>query len=344
MPTLNQTIDKGSMTVSAIIADFRDERFFVDESFQRRLVWTEKQRVRLIETVLMGYPIPEIYLHRQSPDDDAEGLTRHSIVDGQQRIKCLSQFMANEFPIHRKHLDEINQQSEFSDKRWEDLSKEHRDAIREYSIQHRTIPSDVSLEDIRVVFKRLNETDKSLNPQEIRHAEFDGEFIKAAEDLANLPIWRKYEVFNDNNIRRMADVEFTTSLLTVLRQGLVTDTTKAVNMMYDLFNDQYEDAAKDRSEVEKRLDFIEQVFSHEDTVSNFFSKPVHLFTVFHLVPEVMGAMTAEDLASRLRDFVGLYEAQDEGGIFDEYRSGAIQRTRSKTSRELRSNALRKFLI
>lgn len=344
MPTLNQLMEKGSMTVSAIVADFRHEKYFVDESFQRRLVWTERQKIRLIETIMMGYPIPEIYLHRQLPDEDADGLIRHSIVDGQQRIKCLSQFMANEFSLSAIHLDPENALADYAGKTWEELTLNLKNCVREYSVEHRTIPSEVTVDRIRVIFIRLNETDKSLNPQEIRHAEFDGEFIKVAETLANLPIWRKYGVFTDANIRRMVDVEFTTSLLSVLRNGIATDTTKAINELYDLFNDVYEYADMDRTEVERRLTVIDEILASEGFVRDFFSKPVHLFTLFYLVPEFEENLNREDLVARLNQFVVGYQGDAQAEIFERYRAGSIQRTRSKLSRELRSDALREFTL
>ena len=344
MPTLNQLMDKGSLTISEIVADFRADKFFVDESFQRRLVWTEKQKVRLIETVMMGYPIPEIYLHRQPPDENEDGLIRHSIVDGQQRVKCLSQFMANEYPVHAKYLDEENKGENYSGLFWGDFSPELKNRVREYSIQHRIIPSDVSLERIRVIFRRLNETDKSLNPQEIRHAEFDGEFIKVAETLANLPFWRKHGVFTDNNIRRMTDVEFTTSLLSLLKNGIVTDSTKATNELYDLFNDKYEDSEKDTKEVKERLNLIDQILDFDSDVSDMFSKPVHLFTLFHLMPDFKSAFDNSEIAKRLGEFVEGYESEKAAEIFENYRSGSIQRTRSKLSRELRRDALKEFVL
>lgn len=332
------------MTVSAIVADFRDEKFFVDESFQRKLVWTEKQRIRLIETIMMGYPIPEIYLHRQHPDEEADGLIRHSIVDGQQRIKCLSQFMANEFTLSPQHLDAENAGAGFAGLCWEEFTPELKNSLREYAVEHRTIPSDVTLDRIRVIFKRLNETDKSLNPQEIRHAEFDGEFIKVAESLANLPFWRKYDVFTDTNIRRMADVEFTTSLLSLIRNGLATDSVKAINELYDLFNDVYEEAEIDRLEIEHRLSVIDKILSSEGLVRDFFSKPVHLFTLFHTLPDFEEKFDLAGLVGRLNAFVMGYEEGGQNELFDRYRAGSIQRTRSKLSRELRSDSLREFVL
>ncbi len=57
----------------------------------------------------------------------------------------------------------------------------------------RTIPSDVNRDGITMLFKRLNETDKSLNPQEIRNAEFNGLFLQVSEEVANNKILQSWD-------------------------------------------------------------------------------------------------------------------------------------------------------
>lgn len=64
--------------------------------FQRNPVWTERQKSYLIDSILNGYPIPELYLQEKiSPD----GRTKYIIVDGQQRIRSVLGFIAEEFEI-----------------------------------------------------------------------------------------------------------------------------------------------------------------------------------------------------------------------------------------------------
>ncbi len=341
--TINELVHAGPVTVTELVQNFRDGKYYVDNSFQRRLVWTEKQKIRLIETILIGYPIPEIYLHQQPPDIETHQI-RHSIVDGQQRINCLVQFISNEFVLGARHLDAENQDSDFANLDWTALSAERKNKILSYSLNARRVPQTVTLDEIRMVFKRLNETDRSLNPQEIRHAEFDGEFIKVAEEIANWPFWRKFDVFTDTNIRRMADVEFATSLLSLIKNGISSDTTASINELYDLFNDSYDDAEADKNEISSRLTAIETILDNQPELKSFFSKTVHLYTLFDLIPTIAGSDAHEDAIAKLCLFVEGYEGGIESQVFARYRSGAIQRTRSKLSRELRRDALREFVL
>ena len=58
--------------------------------YQRKPVWAGRQKCRLIETILMNLPIPEIFIQQST---SAEGETTYAIVDGQQRIRTVLQFI-----------------------------------------------------------------------------------------------------------------------------------------------------------------------------------------------------------------------------------------------------------
>ncbi|MEG3150734.1 DUF262 domain-containing protein [Sphingomonas sp. ZT3P38] len=339
--SLNSLIQSTRPTITDIVSNFKNKQYFVDNSFQRRLVWTEKQKVRLIESVLLGFPMPEIYLWQQHADPDT-GNRRHSIVDGQQRITSLAQFISNEWLLKESYLDDSSRALDFSGKFWKDLSNDRKQAIWNYVISIRNIPDTVTEIQVRDIFKRLNETDKSLNPQELRHAEFNGLFIKTAETLADLPLWRDWGVFTDGQIRRMRDIELTSSLLIYLRRGIVEETSLLINDVYDMYNDVYESSTEDISFVKGFMDFCrDRVFTNL-TVKSMFSKPVHIYSLFCAYSTLKLTKDGLDkLVARLPPFVSAYE--NDTGVADpdleKYRVGAASRTRSKASRDRRADGL-----
>lgn len=340
--SVNSHITQSQFSALHIIEHFSDERYFVDDSFQRRLVWGDKQKVKLIETILMGYPIPEIYLHAQ-PIDPGDPKQRHSVVDGQQRMSCLEQFTNDEWALEGRYLESVNRATEYANKKYSQLDSKIKSHILQYIFHTRIIDSDVDITDVKKVFKRINETDRSLNLQEIRHAEFDGKFIGLAEELANNSFWQEYHVFTLNGIRRMVDVEFTTSLLIYLRLGITTDTSAIVNRMYDTFNDSYPERASDKKLVTERLVKISKVFKKSGEVEKLFSLPVHFYTLFTSMDVVGHARSITWYAEHLAEFARQYSRGKSSKLFDSYRKGAEQRTRSKTSRDLRGDALNTFL-
>lgn len=337
--TLNQVIQPGRPTVTELLENLRNEAFFVDDSFQRRLVWTERQKARLIQTVLMGYPMPEIYLWQQ-PANPESGKQKHSIVDGQQRLTTLLQFTANEWALQAKYLDEVVGWDVYRDKLWKDLDAGSKKSFWEYVVNVRTIPSDVSADQITDVFKRLNETDKSLNPQELRNAEFNGEFIKAAAAITDLPEFEQLQVFRDSQVRRMADIEFTSGLLMFLRKGLVEENTKSINEIYDLYNDEYQEAADDVATVKAFLKRALEDYLKTVETRKFFTRPIHLFTLF-CVDQILREQSIETdlIQAGLDEFVKVYQSGQDNAYTEAYREGASSRTRSRSSRNARIKAL-----
>lgn len=342
MASPNEIIQSGRSSIAKLVKSFHKGAYFVDESFQRRLVWGQKQKVRLIETVLIGYPIPEIYIHRQATDTKT-GTEKFSIVDGQQRISTFAQFVAGEWPLKSSYLDPENRASTFSDKHWDDLGDDEKSIIYDYMMNVREIPASIKTEEIRKIFKRLNETDRSLNPQEIRHAQFTGKFIEFAEKLADEEFWSEWDIFTERQIRRMADVEFTTSLISYLKNGIITDSSATVNKLYDLYNETYPGMRADQRKFRELLAKVEYLFEGKEEIADFFSKTVHLYTLFVILDQHDFTPNKSQMVNKLAEFIAKNDLNPKPALIAEYRKGSEQRTRSKVSREIRHEALLKFL-
>ncbi|MCD7929964.1 MAG: DUF262 domain-containing protein [Tannerellaceae bacterium] len=75
-----------------ILDDFKTGALIVDDSYQRRSIWLERDKIRLIETILLELIIPEVYFWDAETDPDT-GKTITHIVDGQQRINAIIEFI-----------------------------------------------------------------------------------------------------------------------------------------------------------------------------------------------------------------------------------------------------------
>lgn len=340
---LNEVIQVERPTVSALVNGLRTEQLFVDSTFQRKLVWTEKQKVRLIETILIGCPMPEIYLWQQPANPDT-GSQRRSVVDGQQRLTSMLQFASNEWTLKSKYLDAENQGSDFANSNWKGLPEKRKKQFWDYVVNSRIIPNAVDLDQIVSIFKRLNETDKSLNPQEIRNAEFNGELITAAESITNNAFFSKFDVFPPSQIRRMADIEFGSSMLIYLRRGSIEEKKEIVNDMYDLYNDVYEEKSKDLRTVSMFFEFLDDAISREPVLEDLFTKSVHIFTLF-CAYVTLRARRKTGLLSipALVSFAKAYRDGSTDERIEDYRKAAQARTRSKLSRDSRLSALLKWV-
>lgn len=298
----------------------------VDNSFQRRFVWQKKHQVRLIETILLGYATPEIYLWLLETDN-ATGKTRYSIVDGQQRIRSIVDFVNNKFALTASYLGPDGVALGVGGKKFHELG-DLRKKIWAYSLTMNMISDAVSRAQIKKMFLRLNSTNMSLNPQELRHAEFDGEFIKVAERIANNPVWRENDVklFGEPEIRRMRDVQFVTSILIYLRRGVSEELSQSnINAIYDAFNSHYPEAADDEAEVLKLVRTAISIADGYNVALKLLRAKIHLYTLMVAIPRLdLTDPVSDEIKARYRQFVDAYVSSPFAAVDEELDEGAVE--------------------
>ncbi len=327
-----------------IVDNFKKGILFVDNSFQRRYVWVERNQIQLIETILLGYAIPEIYLWETETDPDT-GDTKYSIIDGQQRIGAIFDFIDGKFKLKKTLLS--NKDATYADKTFAELDSSCKKHLWNYKFSIRQVPQNVSKEEIVKMFLRLNSTDKSLNPQELRNAEFNGEFLKAAQEISELDFWEKNKIFSAADIRRMNDIEFISSLLIFLRRGIDSELTQtAINETYDLFNEVYEEKDDDIHITKCVLEQIQRLIEHSRDNIKFISKTTHFYTLFNLTYFVVTVQDkfSENNLQKISEFINGYLCEDcnEKPIV-EYREYSQDATKSKTSRMNRLRVLKEYM-
>ncbi|NIK69332.1 DUF262 domain-containing protein [Paenibacillus sp. BK720] len=337
--------------VKWIVDRMRNGDLIVDNNFQRNYVWLVKHQVRLIETILLGYTIPEIYLWSVNTNPDT-GETTYSIVDGQQRIGAVYDFINGQFILERAFIE--NKESEYCNKSFKELSDQQKAAIWAYPFSTRFIKDEVQKSDIIAMFLRLNSTSNSLNPQELRNAEFDGEFLKLAEELASYPFWEAWNIFSSTQIRRMADMQFVSSLLIFLRFGVEEETTQVnINRVYDLFNKEYSERDDDFATFISILDAINSIMLN-DHIINFVRKTTHLYIMFIVayISIKSGKTLKDSILENLNTFVETYDDPTKqmqlygDELFrdiQEYKRLSSEGTQSKSKRMRRLEIMRKVL-
>jgi hypothetical protein len=163
------------------------------EGFQRQFVWTKPQCDRFVESLLLGLPVPGIFLFKQ-----ADG--KLLVLDGQQRLRTLETFYRGVLRGREFRLGNV--QDEFKGHTYTELSPEDRRRLDD-SIIHATVvrqdePSD-DQSSVYLVFERLNTGGTLLQPQEIRVALFRGDLIRLLRDLNDNTQWR--EIFGPKSSR-----------------------------------------------------------------------------------------------------------------------------------------------
>lgn len=154
--------------------------------FQRQFVWEQTRASRFIESLLLGLPVPGIFLYK----DESQKLL---VIDGQQRLRTLNFFYEGVFGERRRIFKLIGLESRFKELTYETLEDEDRRRLDNSIIHATVIRQDLPVEDASskyFVFERLNTGAKPLVPQEIRSAIYSGPFNNLLEKLNHDENWR----------------------------------------------------------------------------------------------------------------------------------------------------------
>ncbi|HUY48781.1 MAG TPA: DUF262 domain-containing protein [Streptosporangiaceae bacterium] len=152
--------------------------------FQRGFVWTRPQMDRFIESLLLGYPIPGIFLVRQAD-------RRYLVLDGQQRLRTLQHFYEGTFAGREFSLSNVGDR--LKGLTYRTLPEDQRRLLDNTFFQATVVDTDGSRESLEVVyqiFERLNAGGTQLTPHEIRVALYAGPFIDFLERLNRGISWR----------------------------------------------------------------------------------------------------------------------------------------------------------
>lgn len=180
--SLVKRIDAKDITVPTFNWDIQGKTEIV--GFQRQYVWPRTKADRFIESLLLGLPVPGIFLVKEP-----SGVLL--VLDGHQRLYTLQAFYNGEINGEVYKLDSV--QRRFVGKRYKDLDTEDRRRLDDSIIHATVIRQDEPTEDqssIYTIFERLNTGGVNLQPQEIRVALYRGEFVRVLKDLNENGAWR----------------------------------------------------------------------------------------------------------------------------------------------------------
>ncbi|HHT03589.1 MAG TPA: DUF262 domain-containing protein, partial [Bacteroidales bacterium] len=280
----------------------------VDNSFQRNYVWTSRHQVKLIESILLGYPIPEIYLWNIGTDEDT-GDTKYSIIDGQQRCGAIFQFIANTYKLKEGYLGSNGSVcARIKNRFFRDLETDDKKAIWSYLFSIRLVRNLVDRSDIVDMFLRLNSNNMTLNPQELRNAEFEGEFMNLASTLSELEFWA--DIFSVSDRRRMRDISFVSTLLVFMKKGIEEEISNTnLNLIYDLYNDEYPDKDSDEIRFKEVINEIDKIITNNDERIKILRRQVHFYSLFTMVYEFTlgGKILTETQIENYQKFIDNYD-------------------------------------
>lgn len=146
-------------SVREVHTQIMDEELDLAPDFQRSFVWDEKKQIRLIESILLGIPLPAFYFNQ-----DAQGALQ--VIDGVQRLTTIKLFMLNQLSLKDTHLEYLK---DFKELTYDKLDPPVRRRFGGTQIVVHVIEPQTPDEVKYDIFNRVNTGGSPLTPQEIRH-------------------------------------------------------------------------------------------------------------------------------------------------------------------------------
>jgi uncharacterized protein with ParB-like and HNH nuclease domain len=245
-------------TPEMIIKRVKSGEIKLSPDYQRNHRWDNKTSSRLIESMILNIPIPLIYLSQDIDLDDetGEGISRYSIIDGQQRLTAICNFFTNQFP-----LTKLETFKELNGYHFKDLPDFLIRRLEDRGIKFLRIDSTLDPELKYYIFEKLNRGSVNLEPQELRNSIYRGEFNNLLKKLAKYENFRKLlKIKDDKNskVKKMEDIEL---VLRFFAFGLENNYINYKNIGLEVFLSNYMESMNKR--VKKTpilLDTLEKDF------------------------------------------------------------------------------------
>jgi hypothetical protein len=328
------------MTVADYCAGIDAKQITVNRAYQRSdKVWPPAARSFLIETILLGFPVPKFSLHQVT--DLTTRTTRKEIVDGQQRTMAILEFFHGNL-----RLSPALDLEEAAGRRYEQLNPQLQARFMDYDLSIDLFVGTTP-EQVREVFRRINAYTVPLNPEEQRHASHQGPFKwfihRLARDLGDAFIGLR--IFNEKQLVRMADAKLLTEIAHAYFFGISTTDKRKLNQLYKLYDGEFPQEADLDRRVRAAMDLLLSIEALRDTdLAKPFQAYSLLLAAMHClepIPTLVGSAPlngkpvlegAEVGIARLADAV---ETEDDEGPLAEFVKASSERTNVGSQREIR---------
>lgn len=247
---------------------YRNKQLDLEPPYQRKSVWSSKDRKFFLDTIFRNYPAPPIFIHRIVDD---KGFTTYHVVDGKQRLETILRFFDNKISVGSDYGD-VN----LDGKKFRQIPTEYKRKFWDYTVVVDFIDS-IEGKNIEEVFDRVNRNARNLQPQELRHARFNGWFINVVEGDAEKDFWWDFKISTRGRDKRMKNVQFISELiLIILDNRIVGFDQEYLDENYAKYDDIEElvesgdlDVEGFNTRLEHIKNFISQADQHNNCITNY---------------------------------------------------------------------------
>jgi len=261
---MNSLPKPNTQALSWFYGEYKKGTLILDPKYQRNPIWSLGQNCFLVDSIISGCPIPQVFLNIDSRRTGSNRETLYEVVDGQQRLRAILEYMDDKYELVKttaKSYPVSDIYAPLIGKKYSQLPEGLQDTIWNYQLAVQELRG-WNEQDIRALFRRLNYVVERLNKQEMRHSQYFGEFVAAVEKLSNDSFWDDIQFFSRKESQRMKDVEFISELFIIVIAG-EQDGQKTIDKFYADFD---VDFPKKNVHIAKFHRILESLFSISDTV------------------------------------------------------------------------------
>ena len=262
--------DSTTYTVNDFLEWYERKQLILSPKFQRRSVWKDVAKSFLIDSILRDKPLPKIFI-RQITDIKTRTTIRE-VVDGQQRLRTIMDFINDGFKVKKVH------NKEHGEKFFSQLDEEAQSAILTYKFSVDTLIG-VEDGDIMDIFARLNTYTTPLNKQELINAEFYGYFKQLVYGVSHRynKFWIDNKIFSEYQTMRMNEVELTADLFISFIDGI--QNRKIVKNYYKKYDEMFNEKDILESRFDETISLITRIFGDSLKKSKY-KKPALFYAMF----------------------------------------------------------------
>lgn len=251
------------------------KKLVIAPKFQRRNVWIPKAKSFLIDTIIRSMPIPPIFIRQRV--DPKKQITVREVIDGQQRLRAVLEFIKGEFPIMETH------NKEYGGMYYANLPDNVISQFLGYKFVVNVF-DDISDQEVLNVFSRINTYTVKLNAQELRNAEYFGLFKQSVYKLGfqHYAFWINNKVLSDSQVARMAEAELVSELIITMLNGIQQTKSADINKVYKRFDEDFPQKEIIEYQFSEVIDLIADMFQGSLSSSEFRRIPL-FYSLFVLL-------------------------------------------------------------
>jgi len=249
------------ITLSGYVAHW-DKNELIVPDFQRNYVWDRIKASKLIESFLIGLPVPGTFLYKQKSKPG------FLIIDGQQRITSVVRFIKGTFDEAIFRLKNVDKR--YEGKTFEELTEDDQFKLKGAVLRATIIQQIDPLDDTSIyqIFERLNTGGVNLNPMEVRQSVSYGPFVTILKEMNKIPSWRNI-IGQPKLDKRLRDVELVLRCLALSVLG-----NKYEKPMKGFLNNYMEKNRGDKIDFKAMLDNFENTCNY--VLNALGERPFHL--------------------------------------------------------------------